>query len=381
MTTTESQLKTSLKSPIKQRDNDSMKFIDKDILNSTSKNRKYKKQSTTNNEDQREVPFSPIGKLSHKVSLLFENKIPMEDFYQSLIRNNIDPESKQVNKIINDLQVEGNKRHKETISKLIKVKDVNETSSTLIEKKMICSPVKQIYTSGENESKGLVTSSKESKKRRFDTSQLSTSQLGVNEGSRRRSSSISQLQKINFMRNSSVFSAGKELVSTAMLSSKYKNSIEANNYTQVRIGIDLSDVNQSQKTAKKGIAYKNQISTENTVLSSVKHSQNQVNSEDLKVKIVGLNGKGVNQLTNRDVDQRKTSCNFIEWTTSGKKKATINKASAESLASANTNVSQNQKESTSINSSWKVNSICSPVRNQMTPKTTVNQSFLKLLKG
>lgn len=165
MTTTESQLKTSLKSPIKQqRDNDSMKFIDKDILNSTSKNRKYKKQSTTNNNDQKEVPFSPIGKLSHKVSLLFENKIPMEDFYQSLIRNNIDPESKQVNKIINDLQVEGNKRHKDTISKLIKVKDVNETSINLIEKKMICSPVKQIYTSGENESKGLIISSKESKK-------------------------------------------------------------------------------------------------------------------------------------------------------------------------------------------------------------------------
>lgn len=377
MTTTESQLKTSLKSPIKQqRDNDSMKFIDKDILNSTSKNRKYKKQSTTNNEDQKEVPFSPIGKLSHKVSLLFENKIPMEDFYQSLIRNNIDPESKQVNKIINDLQVEGNKRHKETISKLIKVKDVNETSSNLIEKKMICSPVKQIYTSGENESKGLVTLSKESKKRRFETSQLSTSQLEASSGIRGRSSSISQLQKINFMRNSSVFSAGKELISTEKLSSKYKNSIEANNYTQVRIGIDLSDVNQSQKTTKKGIAYKNQTSTESTVLSSGKPSQNSQNSQN-QVKIVGLNGKGVNFLTNRDVDQRKTSGNFIEWTCG--KKTTTNKASAESLASANTNVSQKDKENQSA--SWKVNSICSPVRNQMTPKTNVNQSFLKLLKG
>lgn len=168
------------------------------------------------------------------------------------------------------------------------------------------------------------------------------------------------------MRNSSVFSAGKELISTEKLSSKYKNSIEANNYTQVRIGIDLSEVNQSQKTAKKGIAYKNQTSTESTVLSNVKHSQNQV-------KIVGLNGKGVNLLTNRDVDQRKTSCNFIEWTCG--KKTTTNKASAESLASAITNVSQ--KDS----ASWKVNSICSPVRNQMTPKTNVNQSFLKLLKG
>lgn len=398
MTSTVLALKNST---LPKANNKNLALADKDILNETFQNRKYKKTPVA---QPKTICNSPISKLSDRVSKYLNDKVTSEDFYRTLLKNDIDPESKQVNKILKELEIESNKSHKQTVSNFLKAKDFTDDTLEKLDKKLICSPVKQTMTSVEGEKYNGVKNIQNCNKRRFsEKSQLNSSenifssnkQTPLNKDNSICSMNSSKSKKLEFMSNSSVFSTASKPADNTKLSSKYSGSVLANFSSKASLGHGRYDNIKSQEfKSKSGIKYKNVLSEQN-----VASSKHKVKPEDLNIKIVGLHGKSKNQNTVSDVNQLKQSYNLIEWnvkkqTSSSKetaKRVPLSKEipkSRDSISSLKTNSTLKETKNVTIVSTTPVGNFNKLRKNDIiskpqsiTPRTTVNRTFLNLVKS
>ena len=403
MTSTVLALKNST---IPKTNNKNLVLADKDILNETFQNRKYKKTPVT---QPKTICNSSISKLSDRVSKYLNDKVTSEDFYRTLLKNDIDPDSKQVNKILKELEIESNTSHKQTVSNFLKAKDFTDDTLEKLDKKLICSPVKQTMTSVEGEKYNGVKSLPNCNKRRFsEKSQLNSTenifstankQNACNKDNSICSMNSSKSKKLEFMSNSSVFSTASKPLDNTNLSSKYSGSVLANFSSKASLGHGRYDNIKSQEPkSKSGIKYKNVLSEQN-----IASSRHRVKPEDLNIKIVGLHGKTKNNNTVSEVNQLKQSYNLIEWkvkkqTSSSKETSNrglsikANQKSRESISSLKTNCTsgsiQKETRNVTIVSTTPVGNFNKLRNNQIaskpqsnTPKTTVNRTFLNLVKS
>ena len=111
------------------------------------KHRRYRKNKGEDIDPEKTVSNSSISALNTKVNYaIYNNQI--EELYSSMLKNNINPDAKQINKLINELEKNG-VSGTETTKKLIKYKDCSN-STDIIEQKIVVSPLNQVETSYEN---------------------------------------------------------------------------------------------------------------------------------------------------------------------------------------------------------------------------------------
>ncbi len=366
----------------------SLKYNDKEILNSTFTNRKYKK---TYPEQPKPICTSPISKLSDRVGKFFDGKVDQEDFYRTLLKNNIDPESKQVKKILKDLELEDNKTHTKVVSTFLKAKDLTDDTIGKLEDKITAKPMRQSVTSFDKENQRRTSiDSNLNKKKRFGVNQFDNSDIFSNKGNKlSRDNSVmstnsARSKKVEFMSNSNVFAtpACPTQKDIKVLASKYSGTIMANFSTKSSLGHGKHDNVRVDSKSKAGMKYKNVLSESNIAQNSFKKDPNSVN-----IRIVGLNGKS-NLNSIKEVDQKKQTYNLIEWNISKRTKSksglSLSKVkSEESIGSASTSNS-------TANQSNKIKNIqvvkTTPLtksdnsRQSFTPKTNVNKTFLSMLK-
>lgn len=354
--------------------------------NEKSDHRRYKKEHVS--KDYKAICYSPISKLSDRVGKYFNDSCSKEDFYRTLLKNNIDPDSKQVMKILTDLEMETNKSHKQTITQLLKSRD--EKATIDCESKMICSPMKQTMTSFEIKSPSQAQGDIQlnaSKKRRYENSQTMNSEklfspptksiakmatidlqdkLMVKSPKGRDLSFNSELnhrsKKIGFMTISNIFSPKSKKDDSDELNSlakKYSGSI-LHNFSSKK---DFENKNrtlevESKPRSKSGYKYKNQVSDMNVAALRAKPDPS-----SSQIKIVGLYGKAK---VSTNADQKNSSI-VLDW----KVKKTVHNVPS---------TTKNQK-SMSIDRTESKNSIASnntAVSVSSNPKTQKNREYLDL---
>lgn len=294
-------------------------LMDKELLNYTSSHRRYKKGfSSINEEAQKEKMAcqSPISKLSEKIGKYMLDDVSSEDFYRVLLKNNIDPESKQVKKIIKELDIDTSNSHHKAISSLLKVKDCPATEEEELERKALRSPLKQTMTSFQDSSFKADLEITSSKKRKVeatarpsnifptgdDTAKISKQ---INNKTNTSSNSLcptSRSRKIEFMSESNIFKKTPE-VDPEKIEKKFYTSI-LQNYSSKQTFSHSSKIDVVPKihSARSGLKNKNQVSEENLAAITQKPKK-----EDAGVKIIGMYGKARNPNTILEVDQRRSS--------------------------------------------------------------------------
>lgn len=312
-------------------DTSKIPLMDKELLNYTSSHRRYKKGfSSVNEELQKEKMAcqSPISKLSEKIGKYMLDDVSSEDFYRVLLKNNIDPESKQVKKIIKELDIDTSNSHSKAISSLLKVKDCPATEEDELERKALRSPMKQTMTSFQDSSFKADLEITSSKKRKVETPARPSNIFHTNDEGKilkaskdnKESSSnsvcpTSRSRKIEFMSESSIFKKTPE-IDPEKLEKKFYTSI-LQNFSSKQTFSHRSKMEEvtSFHSARSGLKNKNQVSEENLAAVIQKPKK-----EDAGVKIIGMYGKARNQNTVADVDQSRSSYNDI-FCANTKKKA------------------------------------------------------------
>lgn len=301
-------------------DNSSIPLKDKAILAFTNEHRRFKKGSTQENSDKT-ICMSPISKLSDKVGKFLSDDISSEDFYRALLKNNIDPESKQVKKIMSELEMESNKSHNKAMSSLLRVKDIHPKEEEDLESKVIKSPMKQTMTSFQDSSFKADLEITYSKKKKLETAQkpinifeqenrkkdqISNSFALSSDASSQSVSTLHQ-KKIDFMSQSSVFKKQPpEPLAQEKLENKYYNSVLQNFSSKSTFSHKTRIDAITSPRARSGIKNKNVVSEEN--IAAVAHKPLK---EDAQIKIVGMYGKAKNQNTINDVNQNRSSYSEI----------------------------------------------------------------------
>lgn len=341
-------------------DNNSIPFKDKAILTSTSMNRRYRKPGN-DSKTPSTLCNSPISKLSDKIGKFFNDQASEEDFYKALLKNNIDPESKQVQKILSSLDLVSNKSHYKAISSLLKVKDTKLRQEEELENKIVKSPMVQTMTSFQDSSYKDDLGIQTSKKKRIDTVSTNANTANVFESRGRVSDDAKtgtlkekvlspehKNKKIEFMTESSIFKkpSTEEDVSSA---NKFSGSILQNFSSKKTFSHkNKLEVPISNNPAKAATQYKNVVSEENLTANIKKPKP-----EDTQVKIIGLYGyakKG----TVSDVDQSKSSYKEIFCAPSKKER---NSASANKAQSSAILATEPKKEEQTKEKEKKINSI------------------------
>jgi len=108
--------------------------------------RRYKKNKAHNLEKYRSISTSNVEKLSSKINKYIEHDLNTDEYYSALIKNNIDPEAKQVNKIFGELELQGSTGVNQTVNKLVKIKNCSRQYD-ILEKKIVANPLNQTMTS------------------------------------------------------------------------------------------------------------------------------------------------------------------------------------------------------------------------------------------
>ena len=347
------------------------KSIGQRVNSELTKFRRYRRDKTANLDldKYRSYSESKISKLNDGVSKYISDDITIDDFYKTLLKNNIDPESKQVSRIITELE-KGGSSGNQVVGKFVKIKDISCEPDKL-EKKVNPKPILQTKTSYElaplpssrNESKNFSKLSKSTSKKdgntNFDSMSKIEDNLAMGNKKRKydktfgkhhnesenvishpvglkqiRSIKVESVKKgnededyhknkkINFMTNSQAFAVDKVPLDMENLAAKKYGSI-MQNYTSKD---QLTFYNHKNKKNKEetNIFYnlenkpntkrdKNTTSNENLfAVSSSKEKQREILKSP--EKIMGLHGKARSILNDSDVNQTKSSFNeLIGW--------------------------------------------------------------------
>lgn len=117
------------------------------------KHHRYKRNYSYQNIDKyRSITESPVCKLTETLSKYVEEGLTREDFYKTLLKNNIDPESTEVNRILQDLEKSGVGSTQPAITKLVKIRNISTYNDKLADS-LVVTPKKQLLTSFESEDK------------------------------------------------------------------------------------------------------------------------------------------------------------------------------------------------------------------------------------
>jgi hypothetical protein len=375
-------------------------------INSGNQHRRYKKEHVS--KDYKAICMSPISKLSDRVGKLFTDTVSKDDFYRILLKNDIDPDSKSVSKILSNLEMETNKSHKDIVSQLLRAKGTKSCINLEADTTKFKSPIKQTMTSFEaNNLKGGDIQMTITSKRKFDNTQFNTStqifakqdskiQLKKNnteqtliKSPRTRDLSLNsslthKSKKIGFMTQSSIFSGpSKDEINSINenLANKYAGSI-LHNFSSKRTfeaqRKSDSSLNIDNIKSRSGMKYKNQVSDMNAVAKLKKPD-----SANTQIKIVGLIGKSK---VNTEADQSKSTIgNLMEWKIKKTKHdfpATINDKQTVDLERRSSEMSMSSQKTASTQGngdSQKMKS--SGLFKEKKPQTKTDKSVLALLKN
>lgn len=131
--------------------NSNTKTIKNTNTSSEVKHYRYKRNYSYQNLDKyRSISESPLCRLSESLGKYVGDGLTREDFYKTLLKNNIDPESRVVNKILNDLDKSGTSSTQPAIRKLIKIRNISTCYDNLADN-LVISPKKQLLTSFETQ--------------------------------------------------------------------------------------------------------------------------------------------------------------------------------------------------------------------------------------
>lgn len=123
------------------------------------KHHRYKRNYSYQNLDKYRGNESAVCKLNENLSKYVEEGLTREDFYKTLLKNNLDPESGKVNKILEDLDKAGIGSTQPAMSKLVKIRNISTFNDKLAES-IVIAPKKQLLTSFETEDKLKSSNSK-----------------------------------------------------------------------------------------------------------------------------------------------------------------------------------------------------------------------------
>lgn len=339
-----------------------------------TKFRRYKRDKISNLDldKYRSYSESKIAKLNDGVNKYIADNITIDDFYKTLLKNDIDPESKQVSRIISEIEKSGTSGNN-AVGKLVKIQEISKEPDKL-ENKIVAKPTLQTKTSYEISNLSSLKSKNNKSFSKFKENEVQDkvsidSKIEDNFGSGNQRKKYDKVfgkhhnesenmiahpiglkqiksikvesfnpnnteteknenedyhknKKINFFSSSQAFSVDKEPQNLEALASKKYGSI-MQNYTSKD---QLSFYNHKNKKNKEDTNIltnienkvrpkkdKNITSDEN-LFALPKEKQKELISSPEKIKIVGLVGKAKTSMNNSEADQTKSSFDeLIGW--------------------------------------------------------------------
>ena len=282
---------------------------------------------------------SSISKLNDQVSKYALNQISIDKFCTILSKNNINPESKEVIKILTDLGKKGTSGSTDAFNKLLKLRGIVEVKD--LESKIVCSPKKQLYTSYEDNEKksidpelvedNLCIGTKKAKLKLEGLKHHTCSEDVISHTPHNKKTVTvikvepvddHKSKKIQFMSESTAFKQETEPLDNSSFIKAKSGSI-MQNYSS-KDALHFYDSKKQKNDSSKFEAYnehkitrptrdKNTTSEGMTVGLSKEKIKEVLKTDPKEIKIVGLEGKGKSSVI-KDVDQNKTSLsNLTEW--------------------------------------------------------------------